>query len=302
MHGAPSNCHWTGTPLTATTAAQEEGTSPGGSRSDGVQAEVVQAALAVRDGAQLESIAATLASRVGTLYGEGTPAASAMRYEDPAQTAVLVQALAAASANPEAEFSHIKTARQRATALRDGWEAAALLAAAGDLNAVAGVRAVVTILAWACDSEERRKVLRHSYLSAVRRWCQLQDRDPATLTTLDLLTAGAAGAAGAAVACGPPDSEGDRRRWIRTPPARAGPASAARGSLLRRCRAAQVVFVVVVDVGSRRCSASSAVPATRAKSATAIGRPSAGRWIPRSASFSASHRFSATVGRLVGRC
>ncbi|MFJ1662403.1 hypothetical protein [Streptomyces anthocyanicus] len=153
--------------------------------------EVVQAALAVRGGAPLESTAASLASRVGTLYGEGTPAARAMRYEDPAQTAVLVQTLAA-STDPKAEFGHIETARERATALRDGWEAAALLAAAGDPGAVARVRAIVTILAWACDSEERRKVLRHSYLCAVRRWCQLQDRDPATLTTLDLLTAGAA--------------------------------------------------------------------------------------------------------------
>lgn len=153
--------------------------------------EVVQAALAVRGGAQLESTAADLASRIGTLYGEGTPAARAMPYEDPAQAAVLLQALAA-SADPEAEFRQIKTARERTTALREGWEAAALLAAASDPDAVARVRAIVTILAWACDSEERRKVLRHSYLSAVRRWCQVQDRDPATLTTLDLLTAGAA--------------------------------------------------------------------------------------------------------------
>ncbi|WP_186785649.1 hypothetical protein [Streptomyces misionensis] len=50
----------------------------------------------------------------------------------------------------------------------------------------------MTILTWACDSEERRKVLRHSYLSAVRRWCQTQGLDPATLATSDILAAGAA--------------------------------------------------------------------------------------------------------------
>ncbi|MEU8759525.1 hypothetical protein [Streptomyces sp. NPDC048659] len=153
--------------------------------------EVVQAALSVRDGAELATTAADLAARIGTLYGEGTPAARAMPYEDPQQAAALVQALAESS-DPEAEFRQITAARARTTALREAWEAAALLAAAGDRDAVARVRAIVTILAWACDSEERRKVLRHCFLSAVRRWCQVQDRDPATLTTTDLLTAGAA--------------------------------------------------------------------------------------------------------------
>ncbi|MBV7674186.1 hypothetical protein STHAL_32580 [Streptomyces halstedii] len=152
--------------------------------------DAVQAALAVRGGAELGSTAADLTARIGTLYGEGTPAARAMPYEDPAQVAGLVQTLAA-SPDPEAEFEHITAARARTQRLREAWEAAALLAAAGDPGAVARVRAIVIVLAWACDSEERRKVLRHSYLSAVRRWCQTQDLDPATLTTTDLLTAGA---------------------------------------------------------------------------------------------------------------
>ncbi|TWV34736.1 hypothetical protein FRZ03_28130 [Streptomyces misionensis] len=59
--------------------------------------EVVEAALSVRGGAELGTAAADLASRIGTLYGEGTPAARAMPYEDPAQAAALVQALAASS-------------------------------------------------------------------------------------------------------------------------------------------------------------------------------------------------------------
>ncbi|MEU2354397.1 hypothetical protein ABZ599_15765 [Streptomyces misionensis] len=153
--------------------------------------EVVQAVLSVRGGAELGTAAADLASRIGTLYGEGTPAARAMPYEDPARAAAFVQALAASS-DLEAEFRQIAAARARTTALREAWEAAALLAAAGDPDAVARVRAIVTILTWACDSEERRKVLRHSYLSAVRRWCQIQGLDPATLTTSDILAAGAA--------------------------------------------------------------------------------------------------------------
>jgi hypothetical protein len=152
--------------------------------------DVVQAALAVRGGAELAGTAADLATRVGTLYGEGTPAARAMPYEDPAQAAGLVQTLAASS-DPETEYRQITTARARTQMLREAWEAAGLLAAAGDPDAVARVRAIVTILSWACDSEERRKVLRHSYLSAVRRWCKTQDLDPATLTTAELLTAGA---------------------------------------------------------------------------------------------------------------
>lgn len=153
--------------------------------------DVVQAALAVKDGAGLETTATGLAVRIGTLYGEGTPAARAMPYEDPAQIAVLVQTLAASS-EPEAEFRQIALARRRTARLREAWETAALLAAAGDQEAVASVRAIVTILNWACDSEERRKVLRHSYLSVVRRWCQGANLDPAALTTVDLLTAGAA--------------------------------------------------------------------------------------------------------------
>jgi hypothetical protein len=152
--------------------------------------DVVQAALAVKDGAGLESTATGLAVRIGTLYGEGTPAARAMPYEDPAQIAVLVQTLAASS-DPEVEFRQIALARERTARLREAWESAALLAAAGNQQALASVRAIVTILSWACDSEERRKVLRHSYLSVVRRWCQGANLDPAALTTVDLLTAGA---------------------------------------------------------------------------------------------------------------
>ncbi|MEU2516961.1 hypothetical protein [Streptomyces syringium] len=152
--------------------------------------DVVQAVLAVRGGAAVAGTAADLATRIGTLYGEGTPAARAMPYENPVEVAGLVQTLAA-SADPEAEFRQITTARARTQTLREAWEAAALLAAAGNPVAVARGRAIVTILSWACDSEERRKVLRHSYLCAVRRWCQGQNLDPATLTTADLLTAGA---------------------------------------------------------------------------------------------------------------
>ncbi|MDJ0342790.1 hypothetical protein QMK19_23080 [Streptomyces sp. H10-C2] len=153
--------------------------------------DVVEAALAVQGGAELASTSSGLAARIGTLYGAGTPAARAMPYEDPAQIAALVLALAD-SPDPEAEFRQIALARERTAKLREAWETAALLAAAGDPGAVACVRSIVTILSWACDSEERRKVLRHSYLSVVRRWCLDADRDPAAVTLPDLLTAGAA--------------------------------------------------------------------------------------------------------------
>ncbi|MFE2727125.1 hypothetical protein [Kitasatospora sp. NPDC059327] len=151
----------------------------------------LHAAAAVRAGRPLQHAAAEIAARAGTLYGVGSPAVAAMPLEDPANAAHLIQGLLEEN-DHERQLAAIAAGRSRALLLRDAWQAAALLAAAGDDRDVSSVRATVLVLGWAAGSEERRKVLRHRYLAAGRRWCHLTDRDPTSVTTTDLLTAGAA--------------------------------------------------------------------------------------------------------------
>ncbi|WP_049650107.1 hypothetical protein, partial [Kitasatospora sp. MY 5-36] len=85
----------------------------------------------------------------------------------------------------------IDASRRRAVRLRDAWVLAALLAAAGDPAGTARVQGMTTVCRWAAGSEETRKVQRHRYLAAARRWCEQHGADPATITAADLLAPGA---------------------------------------------------------------------------------------------------------------
>ncbi|MGH3869121.1 MAG: hypothetical protein ACRDQ4_24005 [Pseudonocardiaceae bacterium] len=151
---------------------------------------VLQAVADVRQGTPIEQAAAMVSARAGTLYGSGSPAATAMPLEDPDRAADLVRS-AAEAADPETHLAAITGARTRAAALREAWETAAVLAAAGNADALARVRAIAIVLGWAAESEERRKVLRHRYLSAVRRWCESTGADARRITTTDLFALGA---------------------------------------------------------------------------------------------------------------
>ncbi len=108
-----------------------------------------------------------------------------MPCEDPARAAALLDAVSAA--DPVAATTVITRGMARARARREAWQTAAILAAAGDDDALQQVRALSLILGWAAGSEERRKELRHRYLAAARRWCGLARADPRCITIADLL-------------------------------------------------------------------------------------------------------------------
>ncbi|MER6401747.1 hypothetical protein ABT263_37795 [Kitasatospora sp. NPDC001603] len=144
---------------------------------------------ALAQGADLATAAGALASRAGTLYGDGSPAATAMPLEDLDRAAGLLTATAATDTTGQREL--IGTSRRRAVQLRDAWTLAAQLAAAGDPAATARVQALTMVCRWAAGSEESRKVQRHRFLAAARHWCELRGADPATVTTADLRPAAA---------------------------------------------------------------------------------------------------------------
>ncbi|MED7950413.1 hypothetical protein [Streptomyces sp. BE303] len=150
---------------------------------------LLDGAAALAEGADLAVAAGTLAARAGTLYGDGSPAAAAMPLEDHARAAGLLSATAATDTTGQRHV--IDTSRRRAVQLRDAWVLAALLAAAGDPVSTARVQAMTIVCRWAAGSEETRKVQRHRYLAAARRWCEHHGADPATVTTADLLAPGA---------------------------------------------------------------------------------------------------------------
>ncbi|MGW4694081.1 hypothetical protein ACWEO1_17010 [Kitasatospora cineracea] len=150
--------------------------------------DLLDGADALADGGDLATTADILAARAGTLYGAGSPAAAAMPLEDRARAAALLTATAAT--DTRRQRAAIDEARLRAVRLRDAWHLAALLAAAGNPAATAQVTAAATVCRWAAGSEESRKVQRHRYLAAVRRWCAHHHADPAAVTTADLLTRG----------------------------------------------------------------------------------------------------------------
>ncbi|MEV8100200.1 hypothetical protein [Kitasatospora sp. NPDC085879] len=151
---------------------------------------LLDGAAALADGADLATAADSLAARAGTLYGDGSPAAAAMPLEDRARAAHLLTA--AAATDTAGQRNLIDASRRRAVHLRDAWVLAARLAAAGDPAATARVAALACVCRWAAGSEETRKVQRHRFLAAARRWCALRNTDPATVTTADLLAPGAA--------------------------------------------------------------------------------------------------------------
>ena len=105
---------------------------------------LLDGAASVRGGADLALAAAAVSALAGTLYGDGSPAATAMPLEDHGR-------------------------------------------AAGDTAATGRVTALTTVCRWAAGSEEGRKVHRHRFLAAVRRWCEHHAVDPAAVTTADLL-------------------------------------------------------------------------------------------------------------------
>ncbi|MFF0413446.1 hypothetical protein ACFYUY_23790 [Kitasatospora sp. NPDC004745] len=145
---------------------------------------------ALAEGADLATAASTLAARAGTLYGDGSPAATAMPLEDRTRAAGLLTATAATDTTGQRDL--IDASRRRAVRLRDAWTLAAQLAAAGNPAATARVAALTRVCRWAAGSEESRKVQRHRFLAATRRWCQRAAADLATLTAADLLDLGSA--------------------------------------------------------------------------------------------------------------
>ncbi|MFD8749453.1 hypothetical protein ACFV0O_00480 [Kitasatospora sp. NPDC059577] len=151
---------------------------------------LLDGAAALTEGADLATAAGALAARAGTLYGDGSPAAAAMPLEDHARAAHLLTA--ATTTDTTGQRTAVDGARRRAVQLRDAWALAAQLAAAGDRIATARVAALTSVCRWAAGSEESRKVQRHRFLAATRRWCERHGTDPATVTTADLLAPGAA--------------------------------------------------------------------------------------------------------------
>lgn len=81
--------------------------------------------------------------------------------------------------------SAITDTRQQADTARQAWEAAAMLAAAGNDDAVIQVRLTAALCAWAATSEENRAILRSRYLAAAHRWAELSGHDVTALTTRD---------------------------------------------------------------------------------------------------------------------
>ncbi|MFJ1708721.1 hypothetical protein [Kitasatospora sp. NPDC088346] len=150
---------------------------------------LLNGAAAVRDGGNLAAAAATVSARAGTLYGDGSPAAAAMPLEDHARAADLLTTTARTDTG--AQLDAIGQARRRAVELRDAWTLAARLAAAGNPRATARVEALTEACRWAAGSEESRKIQRHRYLAAARRWCEQTTTDPLDLTIADLLGPGA---------------------------------------------------------------------------------------------------------------
>jgi hypothetical protein len=142
-------------------------------------------------GAAIETqrVAAAFAETVGPVYGRRSPAVTATAMENPAHVTDVLRSTRNTS-NAGAELETITRARDRAVALRNSWRCAAVLAAAGDEQALHAVRAIIPACQWAAGSEERRKELRHRYLATVRRWCTSTGADPAAITTDDLLTQG----------------------------------------------------------------------------------------------------------------
>lgn len=104
----------------------------------------------------------------------------------PATTGHLLASHLDNAANPRADPAcSAADLRHQADSARQSWEAAAVLAAAEDDDAVTQVRLIAALCSWAATSEESRAVLRSRYLTATRRWAELTGRCDATLTTYD---------------------------------------------------------------------------------------------------------------------
>lgn len=149
---------------------------------------VLAAAGDMLNGGDVQQLAAALAVNVGPVHGAASPGRTALPLEDPASAAVLLRQTSAGQ--PGAGLAAIADARAKASARRDSWRAAAILAAAGNPDHVRGVRAISLTCRWSANCEERRKELRHHYLAAVRRWCSSIGRDPSSITADSLLAGG----------------------------------------------------------------------------------------------------------------
>jgi hypothetical protein len=150
---------------------------------------LLQAASAVRDGEDLHEAAGDFSALTGTFYGSSSPAAAPTPLEDVEQSAELLRTTSQRT-DPDSQLATLAEAGGRTAALREAWTLSALLAASSDDQVLAEVRALITITCWAANSEERRKELRHRYLAAVRRWCELTGADPTRITTADLCPTG----------------------------------------------------------------------------------------------------------------
>jgi hypothetical protein len=150
-----------------------------------LQAHTRLLAAAISGPGALQNAAAAFASDTGPIFGANSPAVAAAPLEDPGTAAELLRATA--RTDIPAQLDAIQHARSRATGLRDSWYTAAILAAAGNHQAVQQVRAMAAVCRWAADSEERRKELRRRYFAAIRRWCAFTGADPHQITTADLL-------------------------------------------------------------------------------------------------------------------
>ncbi|GAA4981488.1 hypothetical protein [Kitasatospora paranensis] len=151
---------------------------------------LLDGAASLSEGSGLATAASTLAARAGTLYGDGSPASAAMPLEDRTLAAHLLATTAATDTTGQRNL--IGASRRRAVQLRSAWTLAAHLAAAGNPIATTQLAALTCVCRWAAGSEESRKVQRHRFLAAARRWCQRAAADPATITAADLLALGAA--------------------------------------------------------------------------------------------------------------
>jgi hypothetical protein len=136
-----------------------------------------------------QATASALASAIGPVYGPTSPAESATAMENPAHVAKVLNSTLD-SIDPAAELDTIARDRTDAIELRAAWRTAAVLAAAGDDDALRALHAIVPTCQWAADSEERRKELRHRYLATVRRWCSSSGVDTGQITAYDLLAHG----------------------------------------------------------------------------------------------------------------
>lgn len=131
--------------------------------------------------------AASFAQHRGHLQHQGL---GATPWEDPHQTAELMERLAEAGGERLAEqVTALRASHEAAARRRDGLYAAALLASAGDRGLYERTRAIGVAFGLAADEEEFRKVAQQRFLRTFREACEARNWNAFDLSLDDFLCA-----------------------------------------------------------------------------------------------------------------